>query len=269
MAFAIQSLFPSITYPTIFLDEIVPAPNENVKRWLSTHDHELTDGRKLRVLITWSTCPGIVTTYEPLAEFNEDGTPLRFLIGMLQPDMTYRMATSMEDLAKFTQTVVIQNPHTNDLYQLPLMTLRVSTTLRNMVDDMGELDDSPIPIGANIINGTLLNTLQLLQMIQILGNPEVGVNVINNWNNSEVHKINEGLRIKQIDEILKFLPSIDEKTREAEIAAAIGYPQFNFAPGWTDYQAFDYYITAVDFLDIQPLCMYISHAYASKMATIL
>ena len=267
MTFAIQPLFPSSTYPTIFVDEPVAAPAENVSRWLSISDHSFTDGRSVRVLITWTACPEFPTVYEPLAEIS-DGTPTRFLTGMLQPDMTYRMATSLEELAEFTQTTIIQNPETGALFQLPFSTMCVSATLRNMVDDLGGLDGTPIPIGANIINGSLTNTLRLLQMLQIFGNPTVGTDVVKNWSHAEGPEIDCDLRVQQNDTILKSAPSLDETPRETELASAIGYPQFKFAAGWTDYLALDYWVTAVDFLDIQPLCMYIAHAYASKMGNI-
>jgi len=144
----------------------------------------------------------------------------------------------------------------------------VSQTLRNMVDDIGGLDDTPTPIGSNILNGTLVNTLRLFQMLQMIGNPAIGKDVMKNWNHTEVLEIDVESRIAALDSILKSQPAVDETVREAEIAAAVGYPQFKFATGWTDYQAMDYWITAVDFLDIQPLCMYLSHAYAAKLANI-
>lgn len=268
MTFAIQPLFPSSTYPTIFLDKPVAAPAENFMRWLSVHDYSFTDGRRVKVLITWTACPEFPTVYEPLAEIGDDGTPTRFLIGMLQPDMTYRMPTSPEELAEFTQTASVQNPETGALFQLPFSAMCVSATLRNMVDDLGGLDGIPIPIGANIIDGSSLNTLQLLQMLQILGNPTLGSDVVKNWSHTEVPEIDCDLRIPQIDAILKSAPSLDETPRETELASAIEYPQFKFAAGWTDYLALDYWVTAVDFLDIQPLCMYIAHAYACKIANI-
>ena len=268
MTCPIQPLFPSFTYPTIFVDKHDTAPAENVKQWTSVRDHLFPDGRRVMIRITWTACPELPTVYEPLAEIGDDGIPTRFLTGMLQPDTTYLMATSLEKLAEFTQTAVVQNPETGDIYQLPFSTLCVSATLRSMVDDLGGLDGTPFPIGANIINGSLPNTLWLLQMLQILGNPALGSDVVKNWSHTEIPEINCDLRVPQIDAILKSAPCLDETPREAEIASAVGYPQFKFAAGWTDYLALDYWVTAVDFLDIQPLCMYIAHAYASKMANI-
>lgn len=266
MTFAIQSLFP--TYPTIFVDEQVAAPAENVKRWLSVIDHTFDDGRKCRLLITWTACPDFPATYEPIADLSEDGTLNRFLAGMLQPDMTYKTASTLGEFTEFTKTVALLNPATDELYNLPYSAMCVSNTLRNMIDDLGGVDDTPIPIGSNIVNGTLLNTLRMLQMLQILANPTTGSDVIRNWSHSEIHEIECDVRIPQIDAILKAHPLLDETPREAEIASAVGYPQFKFVAGWTDHVALDYYVTAVDFLDIQPLCMYIAHAYASKMANI-
>ena len=144
----------------------------------------------------------------------------------------------------------------------------VSATLNNMIDDLGGLDGSPIPIGSNIINGSVLNTLRLLQMLQILGNPRFGSEIIKNWSHLDVPEINCQMRSPELDAILKAAPAMDESPREAEIATAIGYPQFKFVQGWTDHVALDYFVTAVDFLDIQPLCMYISHAYANKMSNL-
>ena len=266
MAFAIQSNFPA--YPTILVDEQVAAPAENVKRWTSVRDHTFDDGRKCRLLITWTARPDFPTTYEPIADLSEDGKPTKFLAGMLQSDMTYKTASTPDEFAEFTKTIALLNPSTDELFHLPYSVICVSNTLRNMIDDLGGVDDTPIPIGSNIMNGTLLNTLRLLQMLQILANPVTGSDVIENWNHTEVPEIDCDLRIPQIDAILKAHPSLDETHREAEIASAVEYPQFKFVAGWTDHVALDYYVTAVDFLDIQPLCMYISHAYASKMANI-
>lgn len=266
MSFAIQSVCS--TYPTIFVDEQVPAPAENVKRWISTRDYTFDNGRNIRMLITWTSCPDFPTIYEPIAELSEDGAPTRFLAGMLQHDMTYRMATTLDELTEFSKTITLLNPGPDEVFQMPYSSLCVSATLRNMIEDIGDMDDSPIPIGSSILNGSLLNTLRLLQMLQILGNPCCDSEVIKNWAHSDVPEINCDIRIPQIDAILKAESPVDEKPRESEIAASIGYPQFKFVAGWTDHIALDYYVTAVDFLDIQPLCMYISHAYASKMANI-
>lgn len=268
MTFAIQPLFPSFTYPTIFVDKLETAPAENVMQWLSVRDHLFTDGRRVRIRITWTACLEFPTVYEPLAEIGDDGILTRFLTGMLQPDMTYRMATSPEELAEFTQTTIIQNPENGALFQLPFSAMCVSATLRNLIEDLGGLDGTPIPIGANIINGSLSNTLRLLQMIQIIGNPNIGSDVVKNWSHTEIPEINCDLRVPQIDTILKSVPGLDETLRETEIASAVGYPQFKFAAGWTDHVALDYWVTAVDFLDIQPLCMYTAHAYACKMANL-
>ena len=268
MSFAIQPLFPSTEFPTIFVDEQVPAPAENVKRWLSIRDHTFENGRQIRLLITWTACPDFPTIYEPLAYLAEDGTCAMCLTGIIQPDTNYKMADTPEELMQITKSVALLNPATDELFYLPYSAMCVSQTLRNMVDDLGGLDDTPIPIGSNILNGTLHNTLRLLQMLQIMGNPVIGVDTLKNWNHSEVPEIDVVARIPALDEILKAAPTVDETIREAEIAAAVGYPQFKFAAGWTDYRALDYWVTAVDFLDIQPLCMYISHAYASKMANI-
>ena len=268
MVFAIQPLFPSTTYPTIFVDEQVPAPAENVKRWLSIRDHTFENGRKLRLLITWTACPDFPTIYEPLANLTEDGSITMYLTGIIQPDINYKMAETPEELTQITRTVSLVNPTTDELFQVPYSTMCVSQTLRNMVDDLGGIDDTPIPIGSNILNGTLINTLQLFKMLQIMGNTVIGVDTLKNWCHSEIPEIDVESRIPEIDEVLKSTSTVDETTREAEIAAAVGYPQFKFAAGWTDYRALDYWVTAVDFLDIQTLCMYISHAYASKMANI-
>lgn len=271
MSFAIHPLFPSTAYRTIFVDkdELIPAPSENVKRWLSIRDHTFENGRQLRLLITWTSCPDFPTIYEPLANLAEDGTITRCLTGVIQPDINYKMAETPEELMQITRPVSLLNPATNELFQLPYSTMCVSQTLRNMVDDLGVPDDNtPIPIGSNIINGTIFNTLQLFKMLQIMGNPVIGVDTLKNWNHCEVPEIDVEVRIPALDNILKSAATIDETTREAEIAAAVDYPQFKFASGWSDYRALDYWVTAVDFLDIQPLCMYISHAYASKMANI-
>lgn len=268
MTVEIHSLFPSGTFPTITVDEPIHAPDENTRRWLSIRDHTFDDGRQFRILITWSSCDYIAPTYEPLAELAEDGTPTRFLTGMLTAEMTYRLPTTQQELEQFTRAAILLNPETNELYQLPFSAMCVSATLKNMVDDLGGLDGTPIPIGANIINGSPANTLRLLQMLQILGNPSFGSDGIKNWSHHDVPEINCELRSLELDAILKAAPSVNESPREAEIAAAAGVPQFKFAKGWTDHVALDYFVTAVDFLDIQPLCMYISHAYASKMANI-
>lgn len=268
MAFAIQPLFPSTAYPTIFVDEQVPAPAENVKRWLSVRDHTFENGRQIRLLITWTASQDFPNVYEPLANLSEDGSIAMCLTGIIQPDTYYKMAETPEELTQITRTVSLLNPTTDELFQVPYSTMCVSQTLRNMVDDLGGLDDTPIPIGSNILNGTLRNTLQLFKMLQIMGNPVIGVDTLKNWNHCEVPGIDVDVRIPALDEILKSSPGVDETPREAEIATAVGYPQFKFATGWTDYQALDYWLTAVDFLDIQPLCMYISHAYAAKMANI-
>lgn len=268
MAITIQALFPSTTYPTIFVEEQVSAPAENVRRWLSFRNHTFDDGRRCKLLITWTSCSEVEPTYEPLADLAEDGTPTRFHVGMIQPDMTYKIATTTDEVIAFTNTVVLLNPATDELYQVPYSTMCVSQTLRNMVEDIGGVDDTPIPIGSNILNGSLLNNLRLFRMLQIIGNPVVKSDTIKNWNHYEIPEIDVDCRIPEIDTILKAVPALDETSREQEIARAIGYPQFKFATGWTDYQALDYYVIAVDFLDIQPLCMYISHAYASKMANI-
>jgi hypothetical protein len=268
MTVEIHALFPSTAFPIITVAEPCPAPDEYTRRWFSICDHTFDDGRQVRILITWSSCSEFAPTYEPLAELAEDGTPTRFLTGMLTSEMTYRLAQTPEDLAEFTQTATLLNPETNELYQLPFSAMCVSATLNNMVDDLGGLDGTPIPIGANIINGTPANTLRLLQMLQILGNPSFGIEVIKNWSHHDVPEINCEMRSPQLDTILKAAPVLDESPREAEIAAAAGVPQFKFAKGWTDHVSLDYFVTAVDFLDIQPLCMYISHAYASKMSNI-
>ena len=269
MAFAIHSINPN--YPTIFVEKQSVAPDAdgvgNIQMWDTTLDYVLPDDRRIRVLITWTTCPDFSTTYEPIAELGEDGTPTLFLAGMLQPDMTYKHATSVEELAEFTKPVSLLNPATGDTYRMPYSAMCVSATLRNMVDDLG-LDDTPIPIGSNIINGTVENTLRLFRMMRVLANPSCGADTLQNWCHSDVPEINCETRIPLIDIILKSPPTFDETQREIEIATAVGYPQFKFVKGWTDHIALDYYVTAVDFLDIQPLCMYIAHAYASKMANI-
>jgi hypothetical protein len=270
MAFAIHSINPD--YPTIFVEKQSVAPDAdgvgNIQMWDTTHDHVLSNGRRIRVLIIWTTCPDFPNSYEPIAELGEDGTPIRFLTGMLQPDMTYKHATSADELDEFTKPVSLLNPATGDMYRMPYSAMCVSATLRNMVDDLGFQEDTPIPIFSNIINGTILNTLRLFRMMRVVANPSCGSETIKNWFHSEVPDINCELRIPQIDVILKALPALDETMRETEIATAVGYPQFKFVKGWTDHVALDYYITAVDFLDIQSLCMYIAHAYASKMANI-
>lgn len=268
MAFAIQPLFPSTIYSTIYLDKQVPAPAENVKRWFSIYDHTFENGEQYRLLITWTACPDLPTVYEPLACLAEDGTITMYFAGIIQPDTNYKIAATLEELQQITNTVSLLNPETNEVFQLPYTTMCVSQTLRNMVDDLGGLDDTLIPIGSNILDGTLYNSLQLFKMLQIMGNPIIGSETLKNWTHSEVPEIDVGNRIQALDEILKSMPKIDEQPRETEIATAIGYPQFKFATGWTDYQALDYWATAVDFLDIQPLCMYISQAYASKLANI-
>ena len=268
MPVQIQSLFPSVAFPNISVDEQTPAPDENTKRWISVCNHTFDDGRLVQILITWTSCPEFEPTYEPLAELDADGTPIRFLHGMITSELTYRMATTQQELNEFTQTATLLNPETNELYQLPFSAMCVSTTLRNMVDDLGGLDGTPIPIGANIINGTPLNTLRLLQMLQILGNPSFGSEIIKNWSHPDVPEINCELRSPQIDAILKAPPALDESPREAEISARLEYPQFKFTPGWTDYITLNYFLNAVDFLDIQTLCAYISNTFAHKIANL-
>jgi len=268
MVFEIQPLYHSVDFPTIYVDEQVGAPAENVKRWLSIRDHIFDNGRQVKLLITWTACPEFPTIYEPIANIDEDGSITGSLTGMLKPDMTYKIADTPEEIAQITKIVALFNPATNELFQLPYSTMCVSQTLRNMIDDIGGMDDSPIPIGSNIINGEIYNTLRLLQMLQIIGSPSINTNILHNWNQSEVNDIDVIIRIPALDKILKANSTIDETAREAEIATAVGYPHFKFTTGWTDWQALDFYITAVDFLDIQPLCMYISHAYASKMSFI-
>jgi hypothetical protein len=267
MVIAIQPVFQNIDFPKIFVDEQVPAPAENVRRWITIRDHTFENGKQLRMLITWTCCPEVPATYEPLAHLNDDGTPTQFLAGMIQPDMTYKIASTLEDLNTYTQIAQIQNPESGDIYQMPFSMACVSATLRNMFDDLGGLDSHPIPIGSNIINGTVLNTLRLFQMFQILGNPTISSDIIKNWANSKILEIDVDMRISQIDTILKSSPQIDETISENEISSAINY-QFKYVSGWADYIALNYWFNAVDFFDIQPLYMYIANAYASKMAHI-
>lgn len=268
MPFEIQSLFPSVDFPNIFVDEQTPAPDENTRRWLSIRDHTFDDGHVVRILITWTSRHDFIPTYEPLAELDADGTPIRFLHGMLTSEFTYRIAASQQELNEFTQTSTLLNPETNELYQLPFSAMCVSATLKNMVDDLGGLDGTPIPIGANIINGTPANTLRLLQMLQILGNHGFGSELIKNWSHHDVPEINYDMRSPQLDAILKAPPALDESPCEAKISDISGCPQFKFIQGWTDYIALNYFMNAVDFLDIQPLCAYISNAFAHKIANL-
>lgn len=271
MQITVNSLLQTTLYPTIYLDETdnVAAPSEYFNRWMSTRDHKFDDGRFIKILITWTSCEHVAPNYEPLAELNVDGTISKFLVGLIQqPNMNYSIVTTYDELEQYMRPVTLVNPDTNYMYQLTYASVCVSKTLFNMITDLGGLDDTPIQIGANVLNSTSVNTLMLLNMLQIIGNLMICVDSITNWNHINAAEIDSDIRILPIDTILKIKPSIDETALEKEIATVTKCPQFKFCSVWTDYQALKYYITAADFLDIQPLCMYLTHACATKLANI-